>query len=63
MIIDKQSALNRQVDNFISALKLFARSNKNHPTFQAVHTRNDTIVDGHMNANAAPSRYFIRSRR
>ena len=44
VIIDKQPALNRQVDNFINPLKLFARSNNNHETFVAVYTRNDTIV-------------------
>ena len=41
VIIDKQTALNRQVDNFISPLKLFARSNNIHETFVAAHTRND----------------------
>ena len=63
VIIDKQPALNRQVDNFINPLKLFTRNNNNHQTFIAVHTRSDTRVDGCVNANAAPSRYFLRSRR
>ena len=35
VIIDKQPALNRQVDNFINALKLFTLSKHNHPTFVA----------------------------
>ena len=50
VIIDKQPALNRHVDNFINPLKLFARSNNNHETFVAAHTRNDTRVDGYVNA-------------
>ena len=33
VIIDKQSALNRQVDNFINPSKLLARSNQVHQTF------------------------------
>ena len=63
VIIDKKPALNRQVDNFINPLKLFARSNNNHQTFVAVHTGNDTRPDGSVTANAGPSRYFLRSRR
>ena len=63
VIIDKKPALNRQVDNFINPLKLFVRSNNNHETFVAAHTRIDTRVDGYANTNAAPSRYFLRSRR
>ena len=55
VIIDNKPALNRQVDNFINPLKLFARSNNNHETFVAVHMRNDTRarVDGNMNTNAS----------
>ena len=41
VIIDKQPVLNRQVDNFINPLKLFAKSNNNHQTSVAVHTRDD----------------------
>ena len=63
VIIDKKLALNRQVDNFSNPLKLLARSNNNDETLVAVHTRIDTRVDGHVNTNAAPSRYFLRSRR
>ena len=58
MIIDKQPALNRQVDNFINPLKLFV-SNHNYQTFVAGHPRNDTSVDGNVNANAALCRYFL----
>ena len=42
VIINKKPALNRQVDNFINPLKLFARSNDNHETFVAAHTSIDT---------------------
>ena len=55
VIIDKQSSLNRQIDNFINPVKLFARSNNNHQTLVAVHTRNDTRVDCHVNACVVPS--------
>ena len=41
VIIDKPPAINRQVEAFIKKPKLFARSNNNHETFVAVHTRND----------------------
>ena len=67
MIIDKKPALNGQVDNFINPLKLFARSDNMHQIFVAAHTRIDTLnsvtIDGYLNTNAAPSRYFLRSRR
>ena len=63
IIIDKQPALNRHVDSFIDPLKLFAGSNHNRQTFVAVPTRNDTSVDGNLNVNAAPCRYFLRWRR
>ena len=63
VIIDKKPALNRQIDNFINPLKLFAGSNNNHQTFVAVRTGNDTRSDGSVSGNAAPSRYFLRSRR
>ena len=62
VIIDKKPALDRQVDNFINPLKLFARSIINE-AFAAGHTRNNTRVDGYFNANAASSRYFLHSRR
>ena len=42
VIIDKKPALNRQVDNFINPLKLFALSNNNHQTSVALHTGNGT---------------------
>ena len=32
MVINKQPALNRQVDNFMNPLKLFAGSNHSHET-------------------------------
>ena len=63
VIIDKKPALNRQVDNFINPLKLFARSNNNDETFVAAPTSIGTRVDGYVNANVAPSGYFLRSRR
>ena len=63
VIIDKKAALNKQVDNFINPLKLFARSNNNHETFVAAPTSIGTRVDGYVNTNVAPSRYFLRSRR
>ena len=62
VIIDKKPALNRQVDNFINPLKLFARSNYNHQTFVALLTDNDRRADCPVLVNAAPSRYFLRSR-
>ena len=43
VITDKKPALNRQVDNFINPLKLFARSNNNE-TFVAARRRIDTRV-------------------
>ena len=55
-------ALNRQVDNFINPLKLFAHSNYNHQTFVALLTDNDRRADCPVFVNAAPSRYFLRSR-
>ena len=63
VIIDRKPALNSQVDNFINQLKLFARSNNNHETFVATRTRIDIRVDGYVNTNDAPSRYFMGSRR
>ena len=63
MIIDEKPALNKQVDNFVNPLKLFAGSNNYHETFVAAHTSIDTRVDGYVNTNAAPSRYFMLSRR
>ena len=63
VIIDKKPALNRQVGNFINPIELFARSNNNHETFVATHTRIDIRVDGYVNTNDAPSRYFLGSRR
>ena len=62
VIIDKKPALNRQVDNFIKPLKLCARSNDNHQTSVALHTSNGTRDGGTVIVNAAPSRYFLRSR-
>ena len=61
VIIDKQPALNRHGDNFITHLNclqeeiLIIR-------LVAVHTRSDTGFEGYINANAAPSRYLLRSR-
>ena len=63
VIIDKKPSLNRQVDNFINPLKLFARSNYNHrQTSVALHTGNGTRVDRPVIVNAALSRYSLRSR-
>ena len=59
VIIDKQPALNRQIDNFINPLKLFARSNHDHQTFVAGQTTIDISVDGNLNVNAARCRYFV----
>ena len=44
VIIDKKPALNRQVDNFINPLKLFARNNNNHETIVTAPTRVGTRV-------------------
>ena len=62
MIIDKKPAPNRQVDNFINPLKLFARSNNHHQTSVALHTGIGTRGDGPVIVNAAPPRYSLRSR-
>ena len=53
MIIDNHPALNRQVENSINPLKLFARSDHNHQAFVAVRTRNDISVDDNLNVNDA----------
>ena len=59
VIIDKKPALNRQVDNFINPLKLFVESNNNHETCVAAPTSIGTRFDGYVNANVAPSGYFL----